>query len=230
MAAGRQLAAESYVNLIPTAQGRHHVNGLRSGLTTRCASSANSRSLLPRAASKLAPEDVWDRLCFDAVVEVGDPQFSSPKTKAPVLARDAAGFVENAVRRLLCASTSTSTSARRSAQLAIERATLCGSRPAIVHKKLQGPPRSKLADCASSDLSRTELFPGRGRLGRRQRARRARGKGLPGHPAAARRSLNTWEVDSGQVLSSPGSARPRGHDRLRPGQRTTCPACATARW
>lgn len=46
---GGELLTESYVNLIPTMQGGTHVNGLRQGCWTRCASSANS-AIFCRAA------------------------------------------------------------------------------------------------------------------------------------------------------------------------------------
>ncbi|MGA9422040.1 MAG: ATP-binding protein, partial [Rhodanobacteraceae bacterium] len=58
-----ELVQESYVNLIPTAQGGTHVNGLRTGLTNALREFCEFRNLLPRGV-KLAPEDVWDRLSF----------------------------------------------------------------------------------------------------------------------------------------------------------------------
>jgi topoisomerase-4 subunit B len=60
---GAELVQESYVNLIPTAQGGTHVNGLRSGLTDALREFCDFRNLLPRGV-KLAPEDVYDRLAF----------------------------------------------------------------------------------------------------------------------------------------------------------------------
>ena len=81
----------------------------------------------------------------------------------------------------------------------------------------------KLADCASSDLYRLFLVEGDSAG---NGARRARDKGLPGHPAAAQ-ILNTWRSIPGQVLSSwevHDLAVAIGCDD--PG-RTTCPACAT---
>jgi topoisomerase-4 subunit B len=55
------LVQESYVNLIPTAQGGTHVNGLRTGFTDALREFCDFRNLLPRGV-KLAPEDVWDRV------------------------------------------------------------------------------------------------------------------------------------------------------------------------
>ena len=51
---------ESYVNLIPTAEGGTHVNGLRSGLAQAVREFCEFRNLVPRGI-KLTPEDVWDK-------------------------------------------------------------------------------------------------------------------------------------------------------------------------
>jgi topoisomerase-4 subunit B len=56
---GGEQIQESYVNLIPTAQGGTHVNGLRSGVTEALREFCELRNLLPRNM-KLSAEDVWD--------------------------------------------------------------------------------------------------------------------------------------------------------------------------
>ena len=66
--------AESYVNLIPTAQGGTHVNGLRTGLTEAIREFCEFRNLLPRGL-KLAPEDVWQDCAYVLSVKMQDPQF-----------------------------------------------------------------------------------------------------------------------------------------------------------
>ncbi|MCW5578186.1 MAG: type IIA DNA topoisomerase subunit B, partial [Dokdonella sp.] len=155
-----ELTQESYVNLIPTAQGGTHVNGLRSGLTNALREFCEFRNLLPRGI-KLAPEDVWDRLSFVLSLKMADPQFSG-QTKERLSSRDAAGFVENAVHDGFSLYLNQHTDiGERIAQIAIERAALrLKAEKQIVRKKItQGPALpGKLADCASSDLSRTELF------------------------------------------------------------------------
>ena len=52
-----EVITESYVNLIPTAQGGTHVNGLRIGLTESLREFCDFRNLLPKGV-KLSPEDV----------------------------------------------------------------------------------------------------------------------------------------------------------------------------
>src|SRR5690554_5994731 len=72
---GGELVQESYVNLIPTAQGGTHVNGLRSGLLEAIREFCEFRNLLPRGV-KLAPEDVWERVSYVLSVKMAEPQFS----------------------------------------------------------------------------------------------------------------------------------------------------------
>ena len=48
---GGEVIAESYVNLIPTAQGGTHVNGMRTGLLDAMREFCELRSLLPRGLS-----------------------------------------------------------------------------------------------------------------------------------------------------------------------------------
>jgi len=198
-----ELTQESYVNLIPTAQGGTHVNGLRSGLTNALREFCEFRNLLPRGI-KLAPDDVWDRLAFVLSLKMGDPQFSG-QTKERLSSRDAAGFVENAVHDGFSLYLNQHTDiGEKIAQLAIERATLrLKAEKQIVRKKItQGPALpGKLADCASSDLSRTELFLVEGDSAGGS-ARQARDKDFQAILPLRGKILNTWEVESGQVLSS----------------------------
>src|SRR5512141_3526822 len=197
------LTQESYVNLIPTVQGGTHVNGLRSGLTEALREFCDIRNLLPRGV-KLAPEDVWDRLCFVLSLKLSDPQFSG-QTKERLSSRDAAGFVENAAHDGFSLFLNQHVDlGERIAQLAIERATLrLKAEKQIVRKKItQGPALpGKLADCASSDLSRTELFLVEGDSAGGS-AKQARDKDFQAILPLRGKILNTWEVESGSVLAS----------------------------
>jgi topoisomerase-4 subunit B len=198
-----ELTQESYVNLIPTAQGGTHVNGLRSGLTDALREFCDIRNLLPRGV-KLAPEDVWDRLSFVLSLKLLDPQFSG-QTKERLSSRDAAGFVQNAAHDGFSLFLNQHVElGERIAQLVIERATLrLKTEKQIVRKKItQGPALpGKLADCASSDLSRTELFLVEGDSAGGS-ARQARDKDFQAILPLRGKILNTWEVESGSVLAS----------------------------
>ena len=198
-----ELTQESYVNLIPTAQGGTHVNGLRTGLTDALREFCDFRNLLPRGV-KLAPEDVWDRLCFVLSLRMQEPQFSG-QTKERLSSRDAAGLVQGAAHDgfSLYLNQHVETG-EKIAQLAIERAALrLKAEKQIVRKKItQGPALpGKLADCASSDLSRTELFLVEGDSAGGS-ARQARDKDFQAILPLRGKILNTWEVESGSVLAS----------------------------
>jgi topoisomerase-4 subunit B len=197
------LTQESYVNLIPTIQGGTHVNGLRSGLTNALREFCEFRNLLPRGI-KLAPEDVWDRLAFVLSLKMTDPQFSG-QTKERLSSRDAAGFVENATHDAFSLYLNQHVEmGEKIAQLAIERATVrLKTEKQVVRKKItQGPALpGKLADCASSDLSRTELFLVEGDSAGGS-ARQARDKDFQAILPLRGKILNTWEVESGSVLAS----------------------------
>jgi topoisomerase-4 subunit B len=198
-----ELAQESYVNLIPTAQGGTHVNGLRSGLTDALREFCDFRNLLPRGV-KLAPEDVWDRASYVLSMKMTDPQFSG-QTKERLSSRQAAAFVEGAAHDAFSLYLNQHVEiGTQIAQLAIDRATArLKTEKQIVRKKvIQGPALpGKLADCASQDLSRTELFLVEGDSAGGS-ARQARDKDFQAILPLRGKILNTWEVESSGVLAS----------------------------
>ncbi|MBB5015664.1 DNA topoisomerase IV subunit B [Rehaibacterium terrae] len=198
-----ELVQESYVNLIPTAQGGTHVNGLRSGVTDALREFCDFRNLLPRGV-KLAPEDVWDRVSYILSVKMTDPQFSG-QTKERLSSRQAAAFVEGAVHDAFSLWLNQHVElGERIAQLAIERASArLKSEKQVVRKKItQGPALpGKLADCISQDLSRTELFLVEGDSAGGS-AKQARDKDFQAILPLRGKILNTWEVESGAVLAS----------------------------
>ena len=87
---------ESYVNLIPTAQGGTHVNGFRSGLTEALREYCEVRNLLPRGV-RLAPEDVWDGVSFVLSAKMREPQFSG-QTKERLSSRECAPFISGVIK------------------------------------------------------------------------------------------------------------------------------------
>ena len=198
-----ELVQESYVNLIPTAQGGTHVNGLRSGLTEALREFCDIRNLLPRGL-KLAPEDVWDRLTFVLSVKLQDPQFAG-QTKERLSSRNAAAFVEGVAHDAFSLWLNQHVAeGERIAQLAIERASArLKAAKLVVRKKItQGPALpGKLADCAATDLARTELFLVEGDSAGGS-AKQARDKDFQAILPLRGKILNTWEVESGGVLAS----------------------------
>ena len=90
---GGEQVQESYVNLIPTAQGGTHVNGLRSGVTEALREFCELRNLLPRNL-KLSAEDVWDGVNYILSLKFQEPQFSG-QTKERLSSREASNIVLN---------------------------------------------------------------------------------------------------------------------------------------
>ena len=198
-----ELVQESYVNLIPTAQGGTHVNGLRSGLTDALREFCDFRNLLPRGV-KLAPEDVWDRVAYVLSLKLTDPQFSG-QTKERLSSRQAAAFIENATHDAFSLWLNQHVEVgTQIAQLAIDRASArLKTEKQIVRKKItQGPALpGKLADCSSQDLSRTEIFLVEGDSAGGS-AKQARDKDFQAILPLRGKILNTWEVESSGVLAS----------------------------
>ena len=198
-----ELVQESYVNLIPTAQGGTHVNGLRTGLTTAVREFCDIRNLLPRGV-KLAPEDVWERLAFVLSTRLQDPQFAG-QTKERLSSRQTAGMVENVIHDAFSLWLNQHVElGERIAQLAIERASarLKAAKQVIRKKITQGPALpGKLADCTATDLTRTELFLVEGDSAGGS-AKQARDKEFQAILPVRGKILNTWEVESGSVLAS----------------------------
>lgn len=203
MPEGEEVLAESYVNLIPTLQGGTHVNGLRTGLSDAIREFCEYRSLLPRGI-KLSPEDVWENCSYILSVKMYDPQFAG-QTKERLSSRECASFVSGTVKDALLLWLNQHVAlGEKIAALVISHA----QRRAKVAKKVerkkvtQGPALpGKLADCVSQDLTQTELFLVEGDSAGGS-AKQARNKDFQAIMPLRGKILNTWEVDSSQVLSS----------------------------
>jgi len=198
-----ELVAESYVNLIPTAQGGTHVNGLRTGLTEAIREFCDFRNLLPRGV-KLSPDDVWERCTYILSVKLVDPQFSG-QTKERLSSRECAAFVSGVVKDAFSLWLNQHTEAgEQIAQLAIQsaqRRQRAGKK--VVRKKVTSGPAlpGKLADCSNNDLRRSELFLVEGDSAGGS-AKQARDREYQAVMPLRGKILNTWEVDPADVLAS----------------------------
>ena len=194
---------ESYVNLIPTAQGGTHVNGFRQGLLDAMRDFCEFRNLLPRGV-KLAPEDIWERINFVLSLKMQEPQFSG-QTKERLSSRQAASFISGVVKDAF--SLWLNAHAEQGMQLAemvIEQAgrRLKSARRVERKRVTQGPALpGKLADCAGQDPMRGELFLVEGDSAGGS-AKQARDKEYQAILPLRGKILNTWEVDESQVLAS----------------------------
>ncbi|HAD42290.1 MAG TPA: DNA topoisomerase IV subunit B [Plesiomonas shigelloides] len=200
---GGELIGESYVNLIPTAQGGTHVNGLRQGLLDAMREFCEFRNLLPRGV-KLSPEDIWDRCAYVLSLKMQDPQFAG-QTKERLSSRQSAAFVSGVVKDAFSLWLNQNVQyAEQLAELAINSAQRrMRAAKKVVRKKLTSGPAlpGKLADCSSQDLSKTELFLVEGDSAGGS-TKQARDREFQAVMPLRGKILNTWEVSSDEVLAS----------------------------
>jgi topoisomerase-4 subunit B len=200
---GGEIIAESYVNLIPTALGGTHVNGLRTGLLEAMREFCEFRNLLPRGV-KLAPEDVWDKLSYVLSVKLEDPQFSG-QTKERLSSRQCAAFVSGIVKDAFSLWLNQhSDLGDKLAELAISNAhkrLRAGKK--VARKKITSGPAlpGKLADCVGQDPMNAELFLVEGDSAGGS-AKQARDKDYQAIMPLRGKILNTWEVDAHDILAS----------------------------
>jgi len=200
---GGEAITESYVNLIPTAQGGTHVNGLRTGLTEAIREFCEFRNLLPRGL-KLAPEDVWESVAYVLSVKLREPQFTG-QTKERLSSRECAAFVSGLAKDAFSLYLNTHTQiGEQLAELVISRAArrLKAARQVVRKRVTSGPALpGKLADCTLQDPARTELFLVEGDSAGGS-AKQARDREFQAILPLRGKILNTWEVDGAEVLAS----------------------------
>ncbi|WP_250464946.1 DNA topoisomerase IV subunit B [Microbulbifer litoralis] len=200
---GGEVTAESYVNLIPTALGGTHVNGLRSGLLEAMREYCEIRNLLPRGL-KLGPEDIWAQCSYVLSAKLADPQFSG-QTKERLSSREATAFISGVAKDAFSLWLNQHTEeGDKLAELCIGNAQkrLRSAKKVARKKVTQGPALpGKLADCASADTSRSELFLVEGDSAGGS-AKQARDRDFQAIMPLRGKILNTWEVDSGEIFSN----------------------------
>ena len=200
---GGELLQESYVNLIPTAQGGTHVNGFRSGLLESLREFCELRNLLPRGI-KLSPDDLWERCSYVLSAKLTDPQFAG-QTKERLSSREASAFISGIVKDAFALWLHDHVnSAEQLAEMVISNAqNRMRQAKKVSRKKItQGPALpGKLADCSGQDVQRTELFLVEGDSAGGS-AKQARDREFQAIMPLRGKILNTWEVHSDQILAS----------------------------
>jgi topoisomerase-4 subunit B len=161
------------------------------------------RNLLPRGI-KLSSEDIWDKSCFVLSAKLQDPQFSG-QTKERLSSREAAAFISGIVKDSFSLWLNQHTDdAEKLAELCINNAQkrLKASKK-IARKKITSGPAlpGKLADCSGSDIMNSELFLVEGDSAGGS-AKQARDRQYQAIMPLRGKILNTWEVDSNQILAS----------------------------
>ncbi|TQV73047.1 DNA topoisomerase IV subunit B [Aliikangiella marina] len=200
---GGEVLNESYVNLIPTPLGGTHVNGLRTGLLDAMKEFCEFRNSLPRGV-KLTADDLWSGLSFVLSIKMQDPQFSG-QTKERLSSRQSAAFVSGVVKDAFSLWLNQNPNyGDKLSELAIANAhKRMRSRKKVTRKKVTSGPAlpGKLADCVGQDPLASELFLVEGDSAGGS-AKQARDKEFQAIMPLRGKILNTWEVDSGEILSS----------------------------
>ena len=202
-AEGGEQVQESYVNLIPTAQGGTHVNGLRSGMTDAMREFCELRNLLPRNM-KLSAEDVWDGVNYILSLKFQEPQFSG-QTKERLSSREASNIMLNIAKDAFALwLNQNSDVAMQLAEMMIAKAgrRLKAAKKVERKKIVAGPTLpGKLSDCVGHTLEESELFIVEGDSAGGS-AKQARDKNFQAIMPIRGKILNTWEVSSDEVLAS----------------------------
>ncbi len=200
---GGELITESYVNLIPTSLGGTHVNGLRTGLLEALRDFCELRNLLPRGV-KLTPDDIWERCVYVLSSKLADPQFSG-QTKERLSSREAAAFVSGVAKDAFSLWLNQHTEeAEKLAEMCINNAqSRLRTAKKVTRKKVTAGPAlpGKLADCSGEDPAQGELFLVEGDSAGGS-AKQARDRGFQAILPLRGKILNTWEIDSQEILAS----------------------------
>ena len=200
---GGEIVAESYVNLIPTAQGGTHVNGLRTGMLEAIREYCEFRNLLPKGL-KLTADDIWDRCSYVLSAKLADPQFSG-QTKERLSSRECAAFISGVAKDALGLWLNQHTEeGDQIAELAINSAQARSRKAKKVARKriVQGPALpGKLADCSSDEPELGELFLVEGDSAGGS-AKQARNRSFQAILPLRGKILNSWEVESQEILAS----------------------------
>ncbi len=202
-AEGGELVQESYVNLIPTAQGGTHVNGLRTGLLDAMREYCEFRNLVPRGV-KLSADDIWDKCNYILSAKLADPQFSG-QTKERLSSREASAFIAGVSKDAFSLWLNQHTEeADKLAEMTIANAqSRLRKAKKVVRKKVTAGPAlpGKLADCSGQDAMAGELFLVEGDSAGGS-AKQARDRTFQAIMPLKGKILNSWEVDSSEVLGS----------------------------
>jgi len=194
---------ETYVNLIPTAQGGSHLNGFKSGLLDSIKEFCDYRNLLPKGL-KINADDVINNAIFIVSSKLQNPQFAG-QTKERLDSKDHMSFVASTTKDTFSIWLNTHTEeGERIAELAIISAQTRAKVSNIVERKktFKGPALpGKLSDCNSQDLNETELFLVEGDSAGGS-AKQARERSFQAIMPLRGKILNTWDLESAEIIKS----------------------------
>ena len=194
---------ETYVNLIPTAQGGSHLNGFKSGLLEAMKEFCEIRSLMPKGL-KINADDVISNATFVVSSKLQNPQFAG-QTKERLDSKDHMAFVSSSTKDIFSIWFNTHTEeGEQIAELAIAAAQSRAKASSTVERKktFKGPALpGKLSDCNSEDLNETELFLVEGDSAGGS-AKQARERSFQAIMPLRGKILNTWDLQSDEIIKS----------------------------
>jgi len=199
----KNLMNESYVNLIPTAQGGSHLNGFKAGLLESVKEFCEFRNLIPKGI-KITAEDVVQHSTFVISSKLTNPQFAG-QTKERLDSKDHQAFVNSTTKDILSIWFNQHTEeGEKLAELAIASAQARAKETKVVDRKksFQGPALpGKLSDCNSTDLAETELFFVEGDSAGGS-AKQSRERKFQAIMPLRGKILNTWDLESSEIIKS----------------------------
>ena len=199
----KNLMNESYVNLIPTAQGGSHLNGFKAGLLESVKEFCEFRNLIPKGL-KITADDVVQHSTFVISSKLTNPQFAG-QTKERLDSKDHQAFVNSTTKDILSIWFNQHTEeGEKLAELAIASAQARTKEIKVVDRKktFQGPALpGKLSDCNSTDLNETELFFVEGDSAGGS-AKQSRERKFQAIMPLRGKILNTWDLESSEIMKS----------------------------
>ena len=199
----KNLMSESYVNLIPTAQGGSHLNGFKAGLLDSVKEFCEFRNLIPKGL-KITADDVIQHSTFIVSSKLINPQFAG-QTKERLDSKEHQGFVSSTTKDVLSIWFNQHTEeGEKLAELAIASAQARTRETKVVDRKktFQGPALpGKLSDCNSTDLDETELFFVEGDSAGGS-AKQSRERKFQAIMPLRGKILNTWDLESAEIIKS----------------------------
>jgi DNA gyrase subunit B len=165
---GYDTEVRSFVNIIATPKGGTHVQGFERGLTKTFNDVMRANRQLKAADADVIKDDILEGLTAVVTVRLAEPQFEGQTKEVlgtPPVARLVNKIVSQELKAFL---TSNKTAHKAKARLLMEKVVAASKTRQMARQQRDNQRRknalessalpSKLADCRSTDLDRTELF------------------------------------------------------------------------
>ncbi len=164
---GYETKLRSYVNIIATPKGGTHVAGFERGMAKAFAAAMQNTRLL-KAGEEVTKDDIAEGLTSVVTVRLAEPQFEG-QTKEVLGTPAVSRLVTRAVERELTTFLTSTKAALRSQSRPLLEKVVGASRARVAARQHREAQRrktalessslpTKLADCRSTDVDRTELF------------------------------------------------------------------------